>query len=75
MPVLAIALYVIYLGLAFGLRSLVQRRRTGSAGFIGVTGSPGSPESAIGLLFGFALAMAFLAPVFALSEFTNPSKR
>jgi hypothetical protein len=36
MAVLALALYVLYLALAFGLRTLIQLRRTGSTGFHGL---------------------------------------
>ena len=38
MPELALALYVLYFGLAFGLRSVAQKRATGSTGFKGISG-------------------------------------
>jgi hypothetical protein len=44
MTALALTLLVFYASLAFGLRALVQPRRTGSTGFKGISGSPGSPE-------------------------------
>lgn len=66
MPVLALVLYAAYVLLAFGLRSLLQRRRTGSAGFHGVSGRPGSAEWLGGVGFVVALVLGFLAPVLAL---------
>jgi hypothetical protein len=35
----ALGIYVVYMALAFGLRSVIQLRRTGSTGFKGVSGS------------------------------------
>jgi protein-S-isoprenylcysteine O-methyltransferase Ste14 len=58
MAILALVLYALYLGLAFGLRSLIQLRRTGSAGFHGVGGRPGSAEWLAGV--GFTLALLVL---------------
>ena len=40
----ALALCVLYLALAFGGRTLLQLRATGSTGFKGIGGRPGSPE-------------------------------
>lgn len=60
---IALACYALYLGLAFGLRSIVQRRRTGSTGFKGISGAPGSLEWSAGVLFGVALVIGALAPV------------
>jgi protein-S-isoprenylcysteine O-methyltransferase Ste14 len=59
----ALACYAVYLTLAFGLRSAIQLRRTGSTGFRGVSGAPGSLEWWAGLLFVFALVVGALAPV------------
>lgn len=39
---LALALYLLGLVAAFGVRSWVHRRRTGSSGFHGISGAPGS---------------------------------
>jgi len=44
MPVAALALFAAFAVLGFGWRSWVQRRRTGSTGFNGISGHPGSVE-------------------------------
>ncbi|MCC6793223.1 MAG: hypothetical protein IT336_16180 [Thermomicrobiales bacterium] len=44
MAELALIVYLVYLGLAFGLRSFLQWRATGSTGFVGASGQPGSAE-------------------------------
>jgi protein-S-isoprenylcysteine O-methyltransferase Ste14 len=67
MAALALALLVLYASLAFGLRALVQLRRTGSTGFKGISGKPGSPEWLGGVLFAAAVGLLFAAPVLALS--------
>lgn len=72
MPELALILYVAYLALAFGLRSLLQRRRTGSAGFHGISGRPGSAEWAGGVLFVVALLLGLAAPILALAGVLAP---
>ena len=41
MSIAALVLYVVALVVIFGLRSWVQRRRTGSTGFRGFSGTPG----------------------------------
>jgi protein-S-isoprenylcysteine O-methyltransferase Ste14 len=57
---LALALYGVYLALAVGVRLVLHRRRTGSSGFKGISGRPGSVEWIGGLLFvlGWALGIA-----------------
>jgi hypothetical protein len=55
MATLALILYGAYLFLAFGLRILIQIRRTGSSGFHGLGGRPGSAEWVAGI--GFILAL------------------
>ena len=72
MAELALAFYVGYLLLAFGLRSFVQWRKTGSTGFIGVGGRPGSAEWLAGVLFVVALVMGAMAPVLALADVLEP---
>lgn len=67
MPALSLALLFLYASLAFGLRALVQLRRTGSTGFKGISGSPGSPEWLAGVLFVAAVGLLFAAPVLALT--------
>jgi protein-S-isoprenylcysteine O-methyltransferase Ste14 len=70
--VIALALYVIYLTLAFGLRTWLQWRRTGSSGFAGISGRPGSLEWTGGVLFVVALALGFAAPLLDLAGRLEP---
>jgi len=72
MPELALALYVLYLGLAFGVRTVIQVRRTGRTGFHGLGGRPGSPEWLAGVGFALALALGFLAPILELTGTVDP---
>ena len=72
MPVVALVAYGLYLALAFGLRILLQLRRTGSTGFKGVSGSIGSPEWLAGVLFVTAFVIGAAAPVLALADVVEP---
>jgi protein-S-isoprenylcysteine O-methyltransferase Ste14 len=72
MPALALALYLLYAGLTFGVRTLVQIRRTGSSGFHGVGGRPGSVEWLAGVGFVVALVVGFAAPLLALLDVVAP---
>jgi protein-S-isoprenylcysteine O-methyltransferase Ste14 len=65
----ALSAYVLFLLLAFGLRSFVHYRRTGSLGFVGISGAPGSAEWSGGMLFVLALAAGGVAPVLQLAGF------
>jgi hypothetical protein len=58
--------------LAFGLRTLIQLRRTGSTGFHGLGGRPGSPEWIAGVGFTVALMVGAAAPVLALLDVVEP---
>ncbi len=69
---LALLLYVVFVGSAFGLRSWLQRRATGSAGFHGISGRPGSTEWWGGVLFVVALVLGFAAPVADLAGVVEP---
>ncbi|WP_437979183.1 isoprenylcysteine carboxylmethyltransferase family protein [Sorangium sp. So ce295] len=71
-PWIALALYALYFGLAFGWRSLRQRRATGSTGFRGISGPPGSLPWLGGVLFAIALLLAVLAPVVELARWVGP---
>jgi protein-S-isoprenylcysteine O-methyltransferase Ste14 len=63
---LTLALYLLYLALAFGLRGWLQWRRTGDAGFrFGALTAPPA-ERAGALLFVLSLVLALAAPVLAL---------
>jgi protein-S-isoprenylcysteine O-methyltransferase Ste14 len=72
MAVLALTLYAAYLLLAFGLRTLIQLRRTGSTGFHGLGGRPGSAEWIAGVGFTVALLLGAAAPVLALLDVVEP---
>lgn len=63
---LAIALYVLYLALAFGLRGFLQWRRTGDAGFRLGGFAASAAERAGGILFVLALLLGVVAPVLEL---------
>lgn len=68
----ALGLYLIYLATAFVVRSWLQWRRTGSTGFRGVSGRPGSLEWWGGALFVVALLLGIGAPVLQLSGLVSP---
>jgi protein-S-isoprenylcysteine O-methyltransferase Ste14 len=72
MPELALGLYVVFLGLAFGLRTVIQVRRTGTTGFHGVGGRPGSAEWLAGIGFAVALALGFAAPILTIAGVAEP---
>lgn len=63
---LALALFVLYVLVGFGIRTAVQIRRTGDSGFRGLSGSPGSAEWWAGVLFATALVAGVLAPIAGL---------
>lgn len=66
MPGLALGLYVAFAAIAFGLRSWLHRRRTGSTGFVGFSGRSASPEWWAGRLFALAVLVGLVAPVAGL---------
>lgn len=72
MPEAALSLYVLYLALAFGIRTLVHLRRTGSTGFSGISGRPGSAEWIGGVLFVVALVAGVAAPLLQLAGALDP---
>ena len=72
MPEAALSLYVLYLVLAFGVRTLVHLRRTGATGFSGISGSPGSAEWLGGVLFVVALVAGLAAPILQLAGVLDP---
>lgn len=72
MPELALTLYTLYVSTAFGLRSWLQRRRTGSTGFVGIAGRPGSLEWSGGIAFVLALTLGLAAPILQLADVLEP---
>ncbi len=68
-------LVVAYLLLVFGVRTLLQIRRTGSSGFNGISGRPASPEWLGGVLFVVAIVLVLLAPVAQLAGLVDPWSR
>lgn len=72
MPELALALYAFYLVLAFGVRTVVQVRRTGSTGFQGLGGRPLSAEWLAGVGFALAIVLGVAAPALDLAGLVGP---
>ncbi len=72
MPVIALVLFAIFAVLGFGWRSWVQRRRTGSTGFKGVSGRLGSVEWIAGVGFVVAVATGAIAPALQLFGVVAP---
>jgi protein-S-isoprenylcysteine O-methyltransferase Ste14 len=72
MTVLALILYAVYLTIAFGVRTAIQLRRTGSTGFHGVGGRPGSAEWLAGVGFVVAIVLGAAAPVVARADLVEP---
>lgn len=72
MAALALALFVVYLALAFGVRTAIHLRRTGATGFHGLGGRPGSAEWLAGVGFAVALLLGLAAPILALADVVGP---
>jgi protein-S-isoprenylcysteine O-methyltransferase Ste14 len=71
-PGLALVLLAVYGFLAFGVRMALQLRRTGSTGFKGLSGSPGSLEWIGGLLFATAIALCVAGPALQALDAIEP---
>jgi protein-S-isoprenylcysteine O-methyltransferase Ste14 len=67
-PAIALALWLVFGIFALGGRILLQLRRHGSSGVVGVSGIPGSVEWWGGSLFVGALAAGGAAPVLQLTD-------
>ena len=71
----AFILLMVYMGATVGLRMYTQHKRTGSAGFNGLAGKPGSAESIGGILFvtagaaGLRLQLVDVAPAALCNAF------
>ena len=68
----ALLVYLAGLVLAFGVRTWMQWRATGSTGFRGISGRPGSLPWWGGVLFIVALVLGLAAPVLALAGLVAP---
>jgi protein-S-isoprenylcysteine O-methyltransferase Ste14 len=66
MATLALALYLVYLALAFGLRAWLQWRRSGDHGFRFGAFAASAAERAGAILFVIALALGLAGPVLEL---------
>ncbi|WP_006241173.1 methyltransferase family protein [Mycolicibacterium tusciae] len=63
MPIVALVLFTVFALLGFGWRSWEQRRRTGSTGFKGISGRPGSVEWFAGVGFIISMGVAVFEPI------------
>jgi protein-S-isoprenylcysteine O-methyltransferase Ste14 len=68
----ALLLDLLCLAAAFGWRTLTHWRATGSTGYLGVAGRPGSLPWWGGALFVLAILMTLEAPVLAIAEVVVP---
>ncbi|WP_164702161.1 isoprenylcysteine carboxylmethyltransferase family protein [Modestobacter sp. KNN46-3] len=66
MTAVALVLYVVALVVLFGVRSWVQHRRTGSAGFHGISGTPARAGWWGGVMFVVALVLGVAGPLLAV---------
>ena len=66
--------YAFFLLLAFGLRSAVHYRRTGSTGFVGFSGAIGSAEWWGGVLFALSVVAGGAAPILQLAGVLSPTE-
>lgn len=72
MALFALAGFLLFLAAAFGLRTLVHYRRTGTTGFVGLSGVIGSAEWTGGFLFIVAIAAGGAAPLAQLLGWVEP---
>jgi protein-S-isoprenylcysteine O-methyltransferase Ste14 len=68
MSTVAMALYASALVVIFGVRSCLQRRRTGSAGFRGISGTPAEAGWWGGVLFVAAILLGLAGPLLAAAD-------
>ncbi|AKP60086.1 protein-S-isoprenylcysteine methyltransferase [Mycolicibacterium mageritense DSM 44476 = CIP 104973] len=72
MPATALIFYVIFAVLGFGWRSWTQYRHTGSTGFRGIHGRPGSLQWLAGVGFIAAILAGAAAPLLQLLDILTP---
>jgi protein-S-isoprenylcysteine O-methyltransferase Ste14 len=69
---IALTGFAVFALTAFGLRAALHYRRTGTTGFVGISGRVGSAEWLGGALFVVALAAAVAGPVLQLAGWAAP---
>jgi len=69
---IALLLFAVFGVLGFGWRSWLQRRRTGSTGFRGISGPIGSLEWIVGVGFPFTLMVAVSGPILQRANVIEP---
>ncbi|MGR7028206.1 methyltransferase family protein [Geodermatophilus sp. URMC 62] len=72
MTVAALAIYLVGLAVVFGVRTWMQIRRTGSSGFNGISGKPGSLRWWAGVSFIAALVLELAALILAAAGAVAP---
>ncbi|MFI9503190.1 methyltransferase family protein [Nocardia sp. NPDC052566] len=72
MALAALILYAVFAAAGFGWRSWQQHRRTGSTGFRGISGRPGSAEWFAGIAFVAAIITGIGAPALQLAGILAP---
>ncbi len=70
MAVVALLLYLVWAGLAFGWRTVVQHRRTGDSG-LRLHAEVGSPQFWAKIGFVIALVVGFIGPIAAVTGLDN----
>lgn len=70
---IALGGWLLFALLAFGLRTIVQYRRTGSTGFLGFSGR--GLERLGGVLFALAMVASVLAPLASIGGWAEPIQR
>lgn len=71
-PALALLLLALFHAVAFGLRTWQHLRATGTTGFHGISGRPGSAEWLGGVLFALGVALGLAAPLAELLGWVAP---
>ena len=68
---IALILFAVYMIVAFGVRTVQHLRTTGSTGFQGISGKPGSASWFGGVLFALALVIGVSAPILELAGYVK----
>lgn len=71
-PILALVLLVVFYAVAFGLRTWQHLRSTGSTGFRGISGRPGSVEWLGGVLFAAGIVLSLTAALGQAAGWVTP---